>query len=365
VWKKGEINVNLNCKKIDFFDDIKSTKPVQKEYLKCFLANAQSFVDIEKRSELETYAANMDLDIIAITETWTSKEGNRSMMDSELNMSGYVLYRRDRCEVKTNKGGGGVLIYVKEGLTTMENVELNTLICEAMWIKIYLESGSFLNFGVCYRCNSTTLEETEQMFSAIRNSTKNQAVIVGDFNYPGINWTTLDSKSNEEVFTDLVYDCFLTQHVNLPTRGDNILDLVLTTEPNMVENLQVIEHLSTADHNIIVWDLITSTKMAEQNKENYCFHRAKYEEIKKILASKPWDVLFENKTTDEMWMIFKEILNDTTQEYVPIQKAYKKNRNAYGSIGSKKAIKRRNKRWKKYTTTNDYVDYIKTKRIKL
>ena len=39
----------------------------------------------------------------------------------------------------------------------------------------------------------------------------------------------------------------------------NILDLVMTTEANMVENIPVIEHFSNSDHNIVAWDLVLTT----------------------------------------------------------------------------------------------------------
>jgi len=58
---------------------------------------------------------------------------------------------------------------------------------------------------------------------------------MGDFNYPNINWATFDCGRIAEPFLDLVQDCFLTQHVYVPTRVYNILDLVLTSECGMVD----------------------------------------------------------------------------------------------------------------------------------
>ena len=79
------------------------------------------------------------------------------------------------------------------------------------------------------------------MFRAISIASKYQALIMGDFNYPGINWVTLEADSMSQSFLDLTQDCFLIHHVSVPTRNKNILDLVMTTEANMVENSLVIE----------------------------------------------------------------------------------------------------------------------------
>jgi len=51
-----------------------------------------------------------------------------------------------------------------------------------------------------------------------------------DFNYPNTNWATFDCDRIAELFLDLVQDCFITQYVHVPTRINNIFDLVLTSE---------------------------------------------------------------------------------------------------------------------------------------
>ena len=76
-------------------------------------------------------------------------------------------------------------------------------------------------------------------------------VLIRDFNFPGINWVTLEADITGSKFLDLTQDCFLIQHVLKPTSYDNILDLVLSTEENMDEELFILEHLANSDHNII------------------------------------------------------------------------------------------------------------------
>ena len=92
-----------------------------------------------------------------------------------------------------------------------------------------------------------------------------QVLIMGDFNFPHIDWVSIDCDKDSESFLDLVQDCFLTQHVHVPTRLTNILDLVLTSEPGMIEEVQVQvkEHLSTSDHSILVCHLKCETKVAK------------------------------------------------------------------------------------------------------
>ena len=46
-------------------------------------------------------------------------------------------------------------------------------------------------------------------------------------------------------FVELLQDNFLFQHVDVPTRDGNILDLVISNEIAMVDELKVLEHFST------------------------------------------------------------------------------------------------------------------------
>jgi len=59
---------------------------------------------------------------------------------------------------------------------------------------------------------------------------KCHVLIMGDFNYPGINWSTLNADSGGSKFLKLVLDCYLDKHVHEPTRMKNILDRVLMND---------------------------------------------------------------------------------------------------------------------------------------
>ena len=135
----------------------------------------------------------------------------------------------------------------------------------------------FTIVGVCYRSQTATEKEIYDMFRAISIASKHQALIMGDFNYAGINWETLEAASMNQDFLDFTQDCTgLIQHVSVPSRNNNILDLVTTTETNMVENTQVIEHFCNNDHNIVVWDLVLTTHITEKIHKKPYFYTANY-----------------------------------------------------------------------------------------
>jgi len=65
-------------------------------------------------------------------------------------------------------------------------------------------------------------------------------VVIGNFNFWEIYWiNNLGGSGQGQVFLDVVGDRFLRQKVLAPTRGDNILNLILCSDPDIVKNLVV------------------------------------------------------------------------------------------------------------------------------
>ena len=81
---------------------------------------------------------------------------------------------------------------------------------------------------VCYRAPLTTGQEDEGLIELILKASNEITLVMGDFNLPGIKWESNEASGNEEKFLECIQDSFFTQHVLLPTKGDNILDLVMS-----------------------------------------------------------------------------------------------------------------------------------------
>ena len=97
--------------------------------------------------------------------------------------------------------------------------------------------------------------EINGSLTAIKAAIHKPVVIMEDFNYPSINWETLETDTLGKEFLDFVNDCYLIQHVNTPTRDSNVLICFFSSEDGMVKNVHVKEHLGNRHHNIITWDI--------------------------------------------------------------------------------------------------------------
>ena len=221
--------------------------------------------------------------------------------------------------------------------------------------------------GVCYRIQSADKEEVDSLFRYIRHYSKGRLIIMGDFNYGDIDWSLMDCGVGGREFFDLIGDCFLTQHVKLPTRGENILDLILSSEPCMVDEVLVSNPVSTSDHNLISWKLILCTKIEENRNKVFNYDRGDYCQIINTLSEINWDSEFGCLNVTQMWDLFLDKITQCRDRFIPLKQVGKRNFPKWMNKGIKKGIKKRNKAWNKFNKAPDFQaeDKYKTLRNKI
>ena len=72
-------------------------------------------------------------------------------------------------------------------------------------------------------------------------------------------------------------DCFLEQHVHVPTRENNILDLMLTSEIQIKDEIQIMAPVDNYDHNILMWEIQCSSHEILNKRTKLCFNQADYD----------------------------------------------------------------------------------------
>ena len=172
--------------------------------------------------ELRRMADDTQPDIIGITETWTKP----NMGYAEFGLAGYKMFQKDTLVKRGGGGGGGVMmLYFKEHVQAHAiQIEAKAGFSEAIWCNLESQ-GSKIIVGVVYRCPSISKDEDTMLHEVITRASRGECLIMGDFNHSDIRWNSLDSSNESAKFLLLVQNCFLTQHVLEPTRGDNVLDL--------------------------------------------------------------------------------------------------------------------------------------------
>ena len=275
--------------------------------------NARSIVN--KVSQLCVLIEDTKPSIILITETWLSN----SVSDAELNLKDYCIFRQDRSHGQDPHGG--VLIAIKVSLNSRRvNIDTSLEVCFA---DIFINNVT-LRLCVSYRPPLSSYEHSKTLIELIRNKLDNvdYFIILGDFNFSGIDWDLLvPSNSSERFFLDILNEMCSTQIINEPTTEySSILDLCVVSDDTLVTNVCVGDLFSTSDHCYITGEINLPVQKNDEPRLFFNFELADWDLMRAHLAITDWDQIFQGTSNiEEAWFGFKNIINTFTYLYVPQQ----------------------------------------------
>ena len=226
------------------------------------------------------------------------------------------MFRKDRM----GRRGGGVLLYIKENIPAYEVQLQEEADCkEALWCNL-VTGHTTVTIGVVYRCPNITIQNNEKIHNAIREVSKGDCIIMGDFNHGNIKWDSQQSTGVEDQkLLCLVQDNFLTQHVLEPTRAARVLYIVLSSQKEFVDNVVIQEPLGSSDHNQLHFNINIKSDKTKVKQCRRDFRRGNYEEIRKSLALIDWNDKMNNKTATQCWNILRGELDSAIERYVPMK----------------------------------------------
>ena len=258
-------------------------------------------------------------DILAGTETWLTPDvTNNEIILPEF---GYNIYRKDRLN-----GYGGVLLAVANTIPSIDLPSLSTD-CEIVWAKLNI-TGSPMYIAAYYRphvSDSCSLTQLDLSLHKLKETTKNATILLtGDFNLPGIDWSTNLVKSDSpykaihECSLEILHDHALQQLVDFPTRLSNTLDLVATNKPSSILNIR--KTIGVSDHDIVLFEVMSRVKLSKQLPRTiYMYDRANMnalrEELHTLLGDDTETSLGE-ENIEQLWSKFKVSIAQVVDKYI-------------------------------------------------
>ena len=234
-------------------------------------------------------------------------------------------------------GGGGVFIAVhSKYLATCES-SLDSD-CEIAWIKMHIQGVKPLKIGCYYRPTDNNASNVYELGNSLdkiskRGSSLPNIFVTGDFNVPDIDWQTTRNKPNPQYglevnnsMCDILTENDLTQCNDKPTRENNILDLVCSTNPDLITNLQIYPGMS--DHCLVITELNMKAKLAKKKpRQIYLFKRGNLDGMREDMEN-----LYRNSfqgsddtmPVELMWDTFKENMVDSINKHPPPRKQHLK-----------------------------------------
>jgi endonuclease/exonuclease/phosphatase family metal-dependent hydrolase len=282
-----------------------------------------------KLTELEIRVEELQPWIIAITEVkpkhsrYNTSEGEY-MLEKQPN---YNVYSKN----VDGEAGRGLLLYVNKNLKCSE-AKIDSHFEEFLAVEIQLNGNDTLLVVLVYRSDAGTAENNNQLNTLLTQlaRTKNtHLLILGDFNYPTINWqdmsTTGSPSSKEAHFIEAFMASYLTQHVTMPTRARgqdraNLLDLVITNEEHMVRDITHESPLGKSDHSVIIFNLVCYVETKEKWIERYMYHKMDSNNFNEDLRTTNWDEVFVDDDPNTSWKKMEQRLKELTEKHVPVMK---------------------------------------------
>jgi len=351
-----EVKTNVNS--VNMLNELSAYEKINdsaKSDLNVLFSNVDGF--LSKKNELLSRVNINPPHIICLVEVISKQSTEFDFSSLEIN--GYYLLHSTPKLIHR-----GVVTFVRNDVSANPVVSLNKLpFDESYWIEIFFKNEVIV-LGNVYRNWSSDYDNHKNLCQLIDEvciySKDKKLVIVGDFNYKDIDWSSYCCHENVQkpshLFLQNILINNLCQHITDFTRQrgndkPSTLDLLFTNNLTDILRIELESPLGQSDHVVINFSLQNTRLPNKCIKKTYPDYKsADFDKINLSLLSTPWETLMANKNANESWLILKDKITELYKKYIPIKENTKKfnNRPQWMSKKTEFAINKKKKAWKKY-----------------
>lgn len=225
---------------------------------------------------------------------------------------GYSIYHKDR----QGRIGGGVLFLINENMQVTE-VIFTAPKQDIISVNIIGKGSKKIQITLVYRPPKITATDDIDLYNNLDQIiTADDGILIGDFNIPDINWSTLESLAPGKRLLNLTDNKFMTQKITKPTRGNNILDLLFSTKDSLVTDIEIGEGLGTSDHCCIRFNINSQTKSSKNNTKIPNLRLANFDGLRETLGTTSFPL---GDTAQVSLSNFVNILKTAEREHIPLK----------------------------------------------
>ena len=299
------------------------------------------------------------------------KNTNTPVQLSELQIEGYNCFT-NVAEVSCRRG---TCIYIKNSIpaTPLELPSHFSDTEETSWCEVNLEKSDRMIIGCIYRSPNSSSENGNQLNRLIKYmSDKNPShlLIMGDFNYPEIDWHTQTSSKHEPhdsvTFLDGMQDAFLFQHVSSPThyraeQNPTLIDLIFSKDESDILEVTHRAPIGKSHHAVLSFQYVCYASAPHPVRSIQNYNKADYDKIRLHLRNINWKQALRSKNAQEMWQFIEGEIKTLTNKWVPQRNINSRKRQKPLWLTNKLVAKTKakNSAFKKYRSSRSSEDYVK------
>ena len=292
------------------------------------------------------------------------------LQECELTIEGYEMFHT--LETERNRG---ICFYAHRDLKPSVCQHLNCDFLESVFVDCKMSDGLSLVVGLVYRSPGSTQENNDELLSLLSKATEQQhsnLIIMGDFNFPIINWRQGESGAGLDhpatKFLNATKDAFLIQHQTVPTRHrerekSNILDLSFSNAEDLVQDIMVAPAIGKSDHFTLLVNLNCKRSLVRK-ESRLSFHKADFNKIREDLQAVDWNKELGEKPIEDMWKTFRCKLEKITVASTPRTTKGRHQRNKWMDRGTL-SVRKKHQLFRKWQKTKDdlrlYTAYIRAR----
>ena len=324
------------------------------EGINVVFANVQSIV--KKVDEVRAMAAIEKPDVMVFTETWANDE----IGDCYFNIPGYDLVaREDRNDTDRGRGGGIMVFATREIQTWRITVETSF----NQYVSIQIKCPNVdVKIHAIYRSPKSRKENDDELNKWVENM-RGTNVLIGDLNFPDIDWENGTSGSRGRGFLEATMGRFMEQHVHEATHlSGNVLDLILCDKEEIISAVKTIGRIGKSDHETLSFKIIVDGRSKESQNESWNFRKANFKAMRESMKSMDWRAETNGKSANEVWISIRGCIQKLMTDFIPKRKVKKKVEPQWMNADIRRSILDKRKAWKRWKESGRFLDKEEYKR---
>ena len=268
-----------------------------------------------KLGEFQSSLCHNHVDVAIVSETKFTPD---KITAAESTLPGYhPPLRLDR-----TAQGGGVAVWVRSELAVQHLEQIDCCNHEVIWLSVMTSLD--VRIVICAVYRSGSLSDTDTALLDYLDSTLDQVrhscshiIIAGDFNVHSRDWlnSTKTTRAGEAT-EDICAVHGLVQHVKQPTRGRNILDLIISDFHQGVRT-NILPPIGASDHAVILADFpikVCSEKKCSRTVWRYA--AADWARLRSFYRATDWQSLISSSPDEACTKVTNRILEGIAQ-FIP------------------------------------------------